>query len=117
MAAVTDHGVILARVNTPLVVGRKTVEEIVEGPDGEVYEDVRYQDITAHPGDIIDVAHWHAIGAYVERGQITLLGPADAELYRQQRAADEAAQARQAAEREAERAAKSEAKKNEQKGS
>lgn len=76
------HGTVLAVVNTPIVT--HNVKELVEIPGEEGEEPTIAEEwvpVYANPGDIIDVAAWHGIGAYQERGQITLLTPSDAKAH------------------------------------
>lgn len=78
MAVATD-GRVLAVVQSRLQVANEKVAVEVVNPndpdDKRIVE--QWEPVFANPGDVIDVAHWNAIGAYVERGQITLLSPAE----------------------------------------
>lgn len=88
----------LVQVLQPIVL--RNDRELQEGEDGEVYEiDVP---VFANPGDIIDVSGWHDIGAYVNRGQIRILGPEEHRSYVERREAEaEAAKQAKAAARQA----------------
>lgn len=80
--AVVTQGVILAHVNHPVVTHNE--KELVEIPDPDGGEPTIVEEwvpVYANPGDVIDVAHWHNVGAWQERGHITLLNPSETREY------------------------------------
>lgn len=67
------------QANAIVVRNERVLKELE--PGGPVVEvDER---VYAKPGEIVDVSQWHGLTAYVDRGQIMLLGPTESEAHRQ----------------------------------